>query len=150
MRRLVLVAAVTMLFAGAIPARAGTAYVAWPPGSTYANPTLSAAVMQQGDDLQYANLDLGGHNIVASITLDAAGACTAGCGPDANEWCGPIRDGGPRRFPLGQCPAFISALTGISQVVPVQGAAALAPGMYSFHCAPHGWMNGTLEVVAKP
>lgn len=138
MRRVLFVAVAVVLLAGLAPAHAGTSYIAWPPGSTYANPTLSASVMQQGDTLMYANLDAGGHNIFSDTA-----------GPDSNTWCGPIREGGPRRFPLGECPAFISATTGISQIVAVDGAPALAPGTYGFHCSPHPWMTGKLVVVQK-
>jgi plastocyanin len=139
-RRLSVVAALAILVAaGTVPARADS-FVVWLPGSTSAPKMVSATAMMEGDTLTYLNLDAGTHNIVATSLY----------GSDDNSWCGPIRQGGPRRFPLGQCPIIYSATTGIGQTTTVLGTGALVAGQtVDFHCAPHPWMTGTLVVLPK-
>jgi plastocyanin len=76
----------------------------------------SNVAIDQGEPLTFLNLDVLSHDVTAR-----------GKGAD------------------GQ-PLFSTPLIGPGQEVPVEGADALGPGSYAFHCTIHPGMEGTLTV----
>ncbi|MDQ1401769.1 MAG: hypothetical protein QOG03_85 [Actinomycetota bacterium] len=79
-----------------------------------------AVAIAQGTALTHVNSDVAPHNVVA----DALGA-----------------DGQP---------LFASPVISSGQTATVDGVDKLAPAAYTFHCALHSFMTGTLNVQASP
>jgi plastocyanin len=95
----------------------------------YATPAM---VVPQGGDLQFSNVDLVRHNVVQDPATDGV------AGDGTAPWCG--------GFPTGACPLFYAPLQGLGESTLVQGVSGLKPGTYTFYCAPHPGMRGTLVV----
>lgn len=101
------------------------------PGAWLTNYATPAAVATEGGTLTFVNLDLMTHNVVAFNAY----------GPGDQPWC--------INYVAGQCPLFWSRIIGFGEQVEVQGLDNIVPGsVYSYYCAPHPAMRGTL--VALP
>jgi outer membrane protein assembly factor BamB len=86
------------------------------PGAANAGYATPATVMPKGGSLDYTNIDVARHDVIA----DDKGA-----------------DGAP---------LFASALAALNETVPVNRVEKLDSGQYAFHCSLHPGMHGTLVV----
>lgn len=104
-------------------------------GLNYKVPVLA---IFEGDTATYVNADIAAHNVRAAVL-----------GPD-RAWCTTP----PFNFASGRCPLFSTALIGLGQTSPIFGLSDISvpPGetsrSFPFVCTLHGWMQGTLIVVA--
>jgi len=123
-----------------MPARAqdaGPAVVAIP-GTFLINYATPVAVMPQGGKLNFINLDVAQHDVVATDN-----GTRTDCPPGLN-----------RSLVQGEiiCPLCWTDLVGLSTtVIPVIGVEALEAGKtYDFVCTIHGNMKGQLLVLPAP
>jgi plastocyanin len=132
----VAVAAVT-LGAWSVRAQDANPAVVAIPGSFLLNYATPVAIMTEGGKLDFINVDLANHDVVA---LD--NGTRIDCPASLNR--------GTVLQPI--CPLFWTDLVGLSTTqVPVVGVEDLAAGKtYNFRCSIHGNMTGQLLVLPAP
>jgi plastocyanin len=134
-----------MIGALALPTTAqavGTPVIVTGPGAYVTGYTHPVAVASPGDEITYVNADIQPHDVVA-----------VQFGPDTASYCDddvdPFTAGVQRRFEIGQCPIFWSALITVGKTTPVLGLENISGGgtIYDFFCSIHGNMKGKLVGV---
>lgn len=116
-----------------VPGSAGAAVVATAPGGFVAGYVPPVVVVDQGEEITYANGDIARHNVIAPD--DFIGKKKA----KKVKWCS--------AYDEGQCPLFWSETIGAGKTTEVLGLERLKSGeQYNFYCSIHPNMRGTLVV----
>lgn len=122
MRKILVAASISLVAAlAAVPSNAAVNTVVAGPGAFAAGYATPRVVVANSQDSTFVNADpVGGAHNVVSDKLKANGQ-----------------------------PVFASALVPAGGTAVITGLKGLAPGDYTFYCAPHkGTMTGTITVVA--
>jgi len=119
------------LVLGAFAPAHAAVIVASPANSILPYFVTPASVTTKGGTLEFVNLDIETHNVVAVGAYRPDGSAS---------WCA--------NAPKGKCPLFWSPYVSASAVA-VQGLDRAVPGaQYEFICAIHPGMRGTLVIAA--
>ncbi|MGI8774849.1 MAG: cupredoxin domain-containing protein [Actinomycetota bacterium] len=116
-----------------LPDSAGAAVVATAPGGFLAGYAPPVVIVEQGEDITYANGDVAPHNFMAPDDFLRKKKAKK------VKWCS--------AYDKGKCPLFWSETIGAGETTEVLGLEGLEPGNeYAFFCSVHPNMRGTLIV----
>ncbi len=127
MKKISVISAALAMSALLVAPAADASVAAAGPGGTFAGYATPVVVSQQGERLDFTNLDIDAHDIVSDDRATGS-----------EPWC--------IFHPQGACPLFASKLIGLGETDEVIGVDYLLPGSYKFICSVHPWMQGTLIV----
>lgn len=136
MRKLAAFAAAAVVALAATAAQADKLVYVSGPGGAYTTYTVPVLVMRGGDSVDYTNIDIAQHDVIAKHSE----AWYPGCAGNGAVAPSPAD-------PDGSCPAFWTPLVGLGRTTPIVDIEDEVPGQYPFYCSIHGGMFGILVVV---
>ena len=121
---------------GVVPSHADKLIYVSGPAGQYTTYTVPVLVIKAGDSVDYTNVDIAAHDVIARNTEPWYQGCAANgaVAPSATD-------------PVGSCPVFWTTLIGLGRTVPIRDIEDEPQGMYDFYCSIHSNMKGILVVV---